>query len=83
MSKKILYFSAIWCGPCRMMNTIIDELKQDHIPIEKLDVDTNSEKVKKYGVRSIPTFILLNDDIEGGRLIGGQSKNNLLTFYNN
>lgn len=77
---KILYFSAIWCGPCSVMKPIIDELSKV-IKIEKIDVDNSHDEVKKYGIRNIPTFVLLNDsETEINRTAGIQSKKELMRF---
>ena len=56
-------FWAEWCGPCRMLGPIIDELKVDYIGkaiVGKLNVDDHQETAIKYGVRSIPTVLFFN-----------------------
>jgi len=78
--KKILYFSAAWCGPCIMMSKTIEDLSSE-INIEKIDVDKASEITRQYGIKSIPTFVLIEDDIERGRIIGAQSKSSLEKFF--
>jgi thioredoxin 1 len=78
--KKILYFSAVWCGPCNMMSNIINELSSE-INIEKIDVDKFTDLTRQYGIKSIPTFVLIEDEIEKGRIIGAQSKKSLENFY--
>ena len=57
-------FWAEWCGPCRMVGPVIDELSEDFegkAIIGKLDVDSNQISASKYGVRSIPTVLLFKD----------------------
>ena len=57
-------FWAEWCGPCRMVGPVIDELSKDFegkAIIGKLDVDSNQISAAKYGVRSIPTVLLFKD----------------------
>jgi thioredoxin 1 len=74
---KLIDFWAVWCGPCRIMEPIIDELKEefsDKIEIEKVNVDEKPELASKFGVMSIPTFVVLKDDKEVGRKIGVTSK---------
>ena len=54
-------FWAAWCGPCRMLHPIIDEIEKelgDKIVIAKVDVDNNQEYAAKYGVRNIPTVLI-------------------------
>lgn len=77
---KILYFSAIWCGPCSVMKPIIEDLSK-MIKIEKIDVDNSHDDVKKYGIRNIPTFVLVDDkEIEINRTAGIQTKKELMKF---
>lgn len=59
-------FWAEWCGPCRVLVPVIDELSQDpelqgKIKIAKVDIDNNAETPSKYGIRSIPTMMLFKD----------------------
>lgn len=74
----VVDFWAKWCGPCRMLSPIIEELSsemKDKATICKCNIDENSEAPAKYGVRSIPTLIVIKD----GKLVdtrtGAASKN--------
>jgi thioredoxin 1 len=70
-------FSAIWCGPCKMMLPIIEELSTEYegkVVIGKMDVDTNVETPAKYGVRSIPTLLFFKNGEIVDRLVGSQKK---------
>tara|TARA_R100001463_G_scaffold17250_4_gene44288 strand:- start:619 stop:864 length:246 start_codon:yes stop_codon:yes gene_type:complete len=79
--KKILYFSAAWCGPCKMLGPIMESLAGE-INYEKIDVDNNQDLSIQYGVRNIPTLILVENGEAVGRLTGLQQKNQILEFYN-
>ena len=80
--KKILYFSAAWCGPCKTLAPIMEELNGE-IVYNKVDVDKDQELSMKYGVRNIPTLILLNEfGEEIIRKVGMQSRESILNFYN-
>jgi thioredoxin 1 len=64
----VVDFWAIWCGPCRMVAPIMEELAEKYegkVKIGKLDVDENQQTAIKYGVRSIPTVLIL----KGGQVI--------------
>ena len=78
---KILDFWAEWCGPCKFMEPIIEELEKElgsRVQIEKINVDENQEKTAQYQVMSIPTYIFLKDDKEVDRIIGATGKENFL-----
>lgn len=82
---KLLDYKASWCGPCRLMEPVIEELKKelgDKIEVVEIDVDEKSEEATKYGVMSIPTYIILKDGKEVGRKIGVTSKEDLLKLIN-
>lgn len=61
---KLLHFTAEWCGPCKMMKPIIDEVIKENQSLEYLsiDIDKDMETTKKYSVMSVPTFVLLDDN---------------------
>jgi len=77
MAVEFLDFYADWCGPCVVMKPVIDELEQEmagKIEIKKIDVDADPESSPKYGVMSIPTYIVLKDGREVERFVGATSK---------
>jgi thioredoxin 1 len=80
--RKILYFTASWCAPCKALSPIMDSL-QGQINFDKIDVDSNTDLSAQYGVRGVPSLILLDETGEvKGRLVGLQSKEQILNFYN-
>ena len=74
--NKVLYFRADWCQPCKMIGPVVDELKAEGLNFKKIDVDDDANKkiVEKYGIMSIPAFILIGGGVEKKRLLGIQSK---------
>ena len=74
---KLYDFWAVWCNPCRLMNPIIDEFEGEHPEIEiiRVNVDENPSLMEKYGVKSIPTYVLVGENGEEiRRLIGALPK---------
>ncbi|GAA0762965.1 thioredoxin [Psychroflexus lacisalsi] len=70
-------FWAAWCGPCRMVGPIIDELSSEYegkAVVAKMDVDQNQEFAAKYGVRNIPTVLLFKDGEMVNRQVGVAQK---------
>lgn len=79
---QFLDFYADWCGPCKVMDPVIEELEKDFngkMEIKKIDVDNDSANVSQYGVMSIPTYIILKDGQEVERFIGAQPKDAIVS----
>jgi thioredoxin 1 len=79
--KQILYFSASWCGPCKMLGPIMESLS-GQINYQKIDVDNEQDLSIKYGVRNVPTLVLLKNGEVVGKLSGLHQKQQILNFYN-
>lgn len=81
----IVDFWAEWCGPCRMVAPILDEVSGemgDKIKIVKLNVDENPETASKYGIMSIPTLLLFKDGKIASRQVGAAPKAKLVQWIN-
>jgi len=75
-------FWAVWCGPCRMIAPIVDEIAKEYdgkIKVMKLDVDENQNTTMNFGVMGIPTLILFKDGKAVERITGYMPKERLLT----
>ena len=71
-------FWAAWCGPCRMVGPIIEQISEEYdgkAVVGKVDVDANQEFAAKYGVRNIPTVLVFKDGEVVGRQVGVSPKN--------
>ncbi|HET7395717.1 MAG TPA: thioredoxin TrxA [Gammaproteobacteria bacterium] len=74
---------AEWCGPCKMIAPILDEIAADYqgkLKIAKVNVDENQQITQKYGIRSIPTLILFKDGNVQAQKVGAMSKSQLAAF---
>lgn len=74
-NKKILYFTATWCGPCQRIKPVFKELEQEYpdMSFNSIDVDLNSDLAEKYGVESMPTFVFLFNEKEVNRFSGASA----------
>ncbi|MDN5331042.1 MAG: thioredoxin 1 [Tepidanaerobacteraceae bacterium] len=75
-------FWAPWCGPCRMMAPVIDELAVEYegrIKVGKLNVDENPNSASAFGIMSIPTLILFKDGQPAKKMIGFRPKNEIVS----
>jgi thioredoxin 1 len=75
--KQYLYFSAPWCGPCRTLGPIMENVNGT-IPVQKINVDEQSAMAQQYNVRSIPTVVLLENGQEVKRMIGVRNESEYL-----
>lgn len=80
----IIDFYADWCGPCKMMSPIIDNIAEENtdIKVGKVNVDESQEIAIKYNIMSIPTIIVFKDGKEYKKFVGVTSKENILSSLN-
>ena len=57
----LIDFGATWCGPCRQMSPVVDQLAHEGFPVRKIDIDQNRAAAQRYGVSGIPCFIMLRN----------------------
>ena len=79
-------FWAAWCGPCKMIAPILDQLAEEYagkLTICKMDVDGNKETPAKFGIRGIPTLMIFKDGNMESQAVGALSKPDLVEFIKN
>lgn len=81
--RRILRFTASWCQPCKGMATLLEEVNTDaKMPIEVIDIDAHSDIAMEYGIRSVPTLIMKDENIEIKRMTGLKTKEKLTEWIN-
>ena len=73
-------FWAEWCGPCKMVSPIVEELSNDYdgkIKVTKLDVDSNPQTAANYGIRGIPTLLMFKDGSAVDQIVGAVPKKHI------
>lgn len=78
-------FYATWCGPCKALSPIIDELKneyQDRLDVLKVDIDENFQLAQKYSIQSIPTLIVFKNGVPFKTMKGFLPKNKINEMLN-
>jgi len=73
--KNVLYFTAEWCGPCRMFKPVLQEVTKNlGVPTQIIDVDTNPELVQQHSITGVPTMIIYQDGEMISRTTGAMGK---------
>ena len=78
----LIDFWADWCGPCHMVAPVVEEIAAENggkLVVGKVDVDSNPEITRRYGVLSIPSLLLFVDGVEKARIVGARGKAAILS----
>lgn len=80
--KVLVDFFAVWCGPCKMIAPVLEEIadERDDVIIVKVDVDETPDLARRYGIMSIPTLLLFKDGQLVSKTMGYQDKDSLNDF---
>ena len=79
--KQLWYFTADWCAPCKALGPTMDRVAEQ-IQVNKINIDYEADITQKYGVRNIPTVILVENGQEVRRFTGNKSYNDVIQFIN-
>ena len=80
--RKFIYFSAPWCGPCKMFGPVMQRIADSGIPVEKINVDNAPQVAAAYIVKSVPTTILVDENgKEISRFVGAKSEKEVRELY--
>ena len=75
--NKLIYISATWCGPCKMIAPLVETISNDYqgkLKVVKLDVDANSVTASQYSIRSIPTLLIFKNGSPVDQMVGAVSQ---------
>jgi thioredoxin 1 len=77
----LLDFSAVWCGPCKVLTPIVEKLADEYmgkVRVGKLDIDESPGVASKFGIRGVPTVVVFKEGKEAGRHVGVTNKDTLV-----
>jgi thioredoxin-like negative regulator of GroEL len=80
--KNVFYFTAEWCGPCKKTRPIVEEMKREGFEFQIIDADYEQLLVKRFEIKSVPTFILFENEKEVARMAGAKTREELQSFIN-
>ena len=78
--KKILAFTATWCQPCKNFKPILEQVSRE-IPVEFIDVDANPQLVAEYGIRKVPTIVVVNNGRATGKQAGVLTESQIKSLW--
>ena len=79
--KRVIKFEATWCSPCKMLSHILETVTTD-VPIERYDIDEHMEYAQSFGIRGVPTMVMLDGNTEMKRMSGILNKEELEKWLN-
>ena len=79
--KKVIRFTASWCEPCKMLAKTLEDV-QTNLPIEIVDIDKDSNTTIEFGIRGVPTMLMVEDGTVLKRLVGMKTAKELQEWFN-
>ena len=80
--RQLWYFSADWCGSCKQFGPVMDQIAAQGIPVKKINVDYTPDVTTKFGIKSIPIVILVENEQEKARFTGARTAQQVVEFFN-
>ena len=80
--KELWYFSAPWCGPCKSFGPTMDRVESKGIKVNKINIDYDANALTRFGIKSVPTVILVSNEQEIKRFVGVKSEQQVIDWYN-
>lgn len=77
--KKVIRFTASWCGPCKMLAKTLEQI-ETNTPIEVIDIDVHPELATEFGIRSVPTLVMMEDNVATKRIVGNKTIQEIEAF---
>ena len=79
--KKVIRFTASWCQPCKMLAKTLEDI-ETNVPIEIVDIDEQSDVAIEYGIRGVPTLVMVDEGAVLKRSVGTKSQKELQEWFN-
>lgn len=79
--RQIFYFTAEWCGPCKALGPVMEKVAEV-MPVEKINIDYETDRTKVAGIMSVPTVVLAENGQELRRFVGAKSYQEVMNFIN-
>ena len=79
--KKVIRFTASWCQPCKMLAKTLEDI-ETNVPIEIVDIDEQSDVAIEYGIRGVPTLVMVDEGAVLKRSVGMKSQKELQEWFN-
>jgi thioredoxin-like negative regulator of GroEL len=79
--KKILYFTATWCQPCKNFRPVMEQVSRE-LPVQFVDINSNPQLVAEYGIRSVPTIVIVNNGQVASKQAGVLTESQIKSLWN-
>jgi thioredoxin-like negative regulator of GroEL len=80
--KELWYFSADWCTSCKSFGPTMDRVESKGIKVNKINIDYDVNALTRFGIKSVPTVILVSNEQEVKRFVGAKSEQQVIDWYN-